>query len=158
MTTTEAIELGGVIAVVAVAAVGWFLAWNVRRPKIRFSVGRRVLVAPNGSNEEIIAVNVLNRGSLPIHIVSVGMRLADGTGLFPNQFIGLPTLPVKLEPTDSFLMAFDPAQLANTLGKRPASDIRKACCTDGAERIYQRKLISKERQEIAGALGTANAA
>jgi len=154
MTTTEKIGVATIVVTAIVAAVGWLFAWNARRRKIRFSVGRRMLVPPPGGppQAEIIAIDVLNPGNQAVEIVAIGLRLIDGSGLFPIQFRGLPNLPAWLQPTSSFVMAVDPVELLRALNRRPAAAIDKVYGRDGSGRPYQRKLTGVERKEIREAL------
>jgi hypothetical protein len=85
-------------------------------------------------------------------LATVMLRLKDGTGLFANQFVGLPTLPRRIEPTESYLMPYDPMELARTLGNRSTSLVHKVYCMDEAEQKYERRLTKRERYEITAAV------
>jgi hypothetical protein len=95
MTTGEKLALAGLVLTSVIACAGWWQVWKLRQPKIRFSVGRRRLQDPGGNSEDMVAVNVLNRGSQPVKLAAVMLLLRDGTGLFGNPFIGLPVLPLQ---------------------------------------------------------------
>lgn len=119
-----------------------------------------VLIPPDDARggSPVISIHVYNRGHDPIYLQTVGLRSRYGGHLVPVQHAELRQLPTKLDPSDGFTLVAKPGSLQQAVASKGGSVevIDRVYCSDGAARLYQRRLKGRERRAIASAVRATN--
>lgn len=156
-------DLSGVVAIYGAlvsSALGVLRVFEFLegRRRIHFSVSYSTLLSggPIATRTNLITIDIGNRGPVPIQLSSVGLRLRDKSGLALQQVAELwhsQQLPARVEPSSGFVMGLVPKNLGEAIGgANGVTRLARVYCTDGAGRVYSRRLSKRELTDIRKAI------
>lgn len=100
------------------------------RPDVR--VKTRVVVTPAATSgtETALQITVENHSPRPLFLSSVGLKLADGRGLWfkRDSLLGTPNAPQKIEPGDAYSFHVTPDALMTV-------DVQSVVCAEAYDKI-----------------------
>jgi hypothetical protein len=126
------------------------------RRRIVFGIVLSELIEPGISDEyaevpafrrTLLIIRVNNRGPVSVPLSTVSLMLKNKTGLIFNQVAGLPPAD-KIDPSDSFVLGIEPAQLLKALGPKGEDQVVAVQCHDRAGRTYSKRPSKNDRKQI----------